>query len=97
MVMVGGLERKLSKLIGKDNNRNVSFIEAEKVVAVFLKDGTLVKIPVTPKGNSMYMTETREERLKVYTASGVIQVTNRRWTVLSRQTYETQKDGKYAK
>lgn len=95
MVMVGGLEYKLSELIGEGNNRKVSFFSGENVVAVILNNGTLVEIPVTPqgKGGTIYGAERGEERLKVYPASGLVIVTNRRWTELSRQTYEVQKDG----
>lgn len=94
MAMSGGLEVRLSEIIGEGRNRAVSFFSGENVVAVVLKDGTLVEIPVTPKGKSGYIKETREERLTVYPTLELIRVTNHQWTVLSQQKYEARKDAK---
>ncbi len=94
MVTVGGLEFRLSEIIGEGKNSKVSFFSGENVVAVVLNNGTLVEIHVTPKEKVGYMKETKDERLTVYPAFELIKVTDHRWTVLSQQRYEAHKDAK---
>ena len=83
----------LSQMVGEGSNRALAFgIESRggeetPLVAIVLKEGPLVEIPVEQQKESIYEREQNGETLRVDTQTGRVEVVDDAGRVLSTQNY----------